>query len=91
MQNLTKEEWEYRRDHGFDPKYLKHHHKFLKFGEPTGFSFCLANTADDCDPRSHGGVLVHAKCVICGEVRNFNVNGDHVEVMRKGDEIVGWE
>ena len=91
MQELTKEEYNYRIEHGFRAQYLKHEHKFYKFGEPTGFSFCLARNAEECDPRSHGGINVKARCSICGEEARFNVNGDHYEPHRPGEVLLGWE
>lgn len=90
-QDLSKEEYDYRVNHGFDKKYLKHEHKFFAYGEPTGFNMCLAMRAEECDPASHGGTNVHARCSICGKEARFNRNGDRYEPHRPGEKFMGWE
>ena len=68
-----------------------HEHKFFAYGEPTGFNMCLAMRAEECDPASHGGTNVHARCSICGKEARFNRNGDRYEPHRPGEKFMGWE
>lgn len=62
---------------------MKCNHEFEKYGDPTGFNFCLARRSGECNPASHGAVTVKARCRICGEERTLNSNNGHYEVLNQ--------
>lgn len=63
-------------------------HEYYKTGGSGCFSGCV--DPDNCNPRAHGGITVHAKCTKCGDEIVLNVHDEDVEGIPEGYSVLGW-